>query len=178
MTAPALAAELSPIGEWLVKDGYAHIRIDNCGGKMWGIVAWEKTPGGIDNKNPDPAKKTRPSSACRSCSTWSRTEGAGQVDRRNLQLEERQDVRANISLADGTRSTSRAACVWPFCQTQNWTRVQTPPPNAPPLPPIKGATPPPAPQRPPRRAPRRRRARRACRVADEAAALESANAKK
>ena len=59
-TGPALAAELSPIGDWLVKDGYANIRIDNCGGKMWGIVAWEKTPGGIDTENPDPAKKTRP----------------------------------------------------------------------------------------------------------------------
>jgi uncharacterized protein (DUF2147 family) len=49
-----------PIGDWLVKDGYAHIRIDNCAGKMWGIVAWEKTPGAIDNENPDPTKKGRP----------------------------------------------------------------------------------------------------------------------
>src|SRR5215212_1919725 len=54
----ALAAD--PVGDWLVKDGYANIRIDNCAGKMWGIVAWEKTPGGLDVENPDPAKKTRP----------------------------------------------------------------------------------------------------------------------
>ena len=40
-----------------------HIRIDNCGGKLWGIVVWEKEPG-IDNENPDPAKKGRPLSAC------------------------------------------------------------------------------------------------------------------
>jgi len=53
-----MAAE--PIGDWLVKDGYAHIRIDNCAGKMWGIVAWEKTPGAIDDENPDPTKKGRP----------------------------------------------------------------------------------------------------------------------
>src|SRR6266850_8223003 len=56
-TASALAAE--PIGDWLVKDGYAHIRIDNCAGKLWGIVAWEKEPG-FDNENPDPTKKGRP----------------------------------------------------------------------------------------------------------------------
>jgi len=31
----ALAAEGSVVGDWLVKDGYANIRIDNCGGKMW-----------------------------------------------------------------------------------------------------------------------------------------------
>src|SRR4051794_39991720 len=57
---PALAAEASVVGDWLVKDGYANIRIDNCNGKMWGIVVWEKAPGGVDEENPDPAKKTRP----------------------------------------------------------------------------------------------------------------------
>ena len=31
----ALAADASVIGDWLVKDGYANIRIDNCGGKMY-----------------------------------------------------------------------------------------------------------------------------------------------
>ena len=49
-----------PVGDWLVKDGYAHIRIDNCAGKMWGIVAWEKSPGAVDDQNPDPTKKNRP----------------------------------------------------------------------------------------------------------------------
>lgn len=55
----AASAELSPVGDWLVKDGYAHIRIDNCSGKMWGVVAWEKESG-VDNNNPDPAKRNRP----------------------------------------------------------------------------------------------------------------------
>ena len=55
----AVAPDLSPLGDWLVKDGYANIRIDNCGGKLWGIVAWEKEPG-KDTENPDPAKKNRP----------------------------------------------------------------------------------------------------------------------
>ena len=53
------ATELSPIGDWLVKEGYANIRIDECGGKMWGIVVWEKVPG-FDKENPDPTKKDRP----------------------------------------------------------------------------------------------------------------------
>ncbi len=54
----ALAAD--PTGDWLVKDGYAIIRIDICNNKMWGIVVWEKTPGGLDEENPDASKKTRP----------------------------------------------------------------------------------------------------------------------
>src|SRR2546429_6318577 len=58
-TGGALAADASVVGDWLVKDGYGHIRIDNCGGKMWGVVVWEKTPG-FDTENPDPTKKGRP----------------------------------------------------------------------------------------------------------------------
>jgi len=39
----ALAAE--PTGDWRVEDGSAIIRIDNCRGALWGVVAWEKVPG-------------------------------------------------------------------------------------------------------------------------------------
>jgi uncharacterized protein (DUF2147 family) len=56
--APALAADVT--GDWLVKDGTAIIRIADCEGAMWGVVAWEKIPGGQDTKNPDAAKKSRP----------------------------------------------------------------------------------------------------------------------
>src|SRR3954469_10501630 len=56
---PVCATDTSVAGDWLVKDGYANIRIDNCGGKMWGIVVWEKAPG-LDTENPDPAKRSRP----------------------------------------------------------------------------------------------------------------------
>ena len=56
---PAWAAE-GPTGEWLVTDGYAQIRVEDCGGRMWGVVSFEQKPGGIDQYNPDPAKRTRP----------------------------------------------------------------------------------------------------------------------
>jgi uncharacterized protein (DUF2147 family) len=55
---PAWAAE-SPTGEWLVADGVAQIKIEDCGGRMWGVVSLEPQPG-IDKNNPDPAKRTRP----------------------------------------------------------------------------------------------------------------------
>lgn len=55
---PAFAAD--PTGEWLVEEGVAKIRIENCGDRIWGVVSWEKEPGGIDSNNPDPAKRTRP----------------------------------------------------------------------------------------------------------------------
>src|ERR1700761_9401398 len=54
----ALAAD--PTGDWRVADGVANIRVAECNGSMWGVVAWEKTPGGRDRNNPDVAKQSRP----------------------------------------------------------------------------------------------------------------------
>jgi uncharacterized protein (DUF2147 family) len=56
--APALAAD--PTGDWRVADGVANIRVAECNGSMWGVVAWEKEPGGRDSNNPDVSKQNRP----------------------------------------------------------------------------------------------------------------------
>jgi uncharacterized protein (DUF2147 family) len=58
ITSAALAAD--PIGEWLVAERTARISIADCGGVLWGIVSWEADAGGVDDKNPDPAKRSRP----------------------------------------------------------------------------------------------------------------------
>lgn len=55
---PLWAAD--PTGDWLVEDGAARIRIAICNGSLWGVIGWEKTPGGTDSENPDPAKRSRP----------------------------------------------------------------------------------------------------------------------
>ena len=72
--APAKAAAVDATGEWLVKDGSARIAIRPCSddkerparerealkGAMCGVLSWTKfTPVGLDDKNPDPAKRTR-----------------------------------------------------------------------------------------------------------------------
>ncbi len=54
----AQAAE--PLGEWRDEDGKATIRIIDCNSRLWGIIASESIPGGIDKNNPDKAKRTRP----------------------------------------------------------------------------------------------------------------------
>lgn len=58
--APALAAPEDPTGEWMVEKGHATIRIVDCSGQYWGVVAWEKVPGDTDKKNPDPKLRSRP----------------------------------------------------------------------------------------------------------------------
>ncbi len=49
-----------PTGEWLVAKQVARIKIADCDGRLWGVVAWEAQPGGIDKKNPDPNLRSRP----------------------------------------------------------------------------------------------------------------------
>src|SRR4051812_9457691 len=54
------ASAADPTGEWRVAKGYAHIRIANCNGALWGVISWEQQPGGRDSQNPDPALRNRP----------------------------------------------------------------------------------------------------------------------
>src|SRR5437764_15202854 len=54
----AFAAD--PTGDWKVADEVANIRVAECNGSMWGVVSWEKTPGGRDKNNPDVSLQSRP----------------------------------------------------------------------------------------------------------------------
>lgn len=137
-----LAAD--PLGDWLVKDGYAHIRIDNCGGKLWGIVVWEKEPG-LDNENPDPAKRNRPTLGIPVLMGLAQTrpnKWEGEIYNSN----NGKMYSANISVVD-ENTLELEGCLFPnfLCQAQKWTRVKTPPPNALPLPPLPPQAAPPAP---------------------------------
>jgi uncharacterized protein (DUF2147 family) len=49
----------SPVGEWLVEDGTARIRIVQCGNALWGVISWTKDAPGKDENNPDPALRNR-----------------------------------------------------------------------------------------------------------------------
>ena len=174
ISATALAADATVIGDWLVKDGYANIRIDNCGGKMWGIVVWEKTPG-LDIENPDPAKKGRPTLGMPVLMGLSPAKEPGKWSGEIYNSQNGKMYNANISLAD-ENTLDLEGCLFAnfMCLTQKWTRVKTPPPNAAPLPPLKSSAPPPAKQAAAKKGARARRAKSACGSPDEAAAQEKA----
>jgi uncharacterized protein (DUF2147 family) len=137
-TAGALGADASVIGDWLVKEGYGHVRIDNCGGKMWGIVSWEKTPG-FDHESTDPTKKGRPLLGTPVLLDMAPAKEPGKWTGEVYNSQNGKKYTANISLADENTLNLEGCLVWPLCQTQQWTRVKTPPPNAAPLPPLKSA---------------------------------------
>jgi uncharacterized protein (DUF2147 family) len=54
------SAAAEPTGDWMVGNGAAVVRIEPCGEAMCGAIAWTKRQNGVDAKNPDPAKRTRP----------------------------------------------------------------------------------------------------------------------
>src|SRR5690349_9033482 len=60
LAACGAARAADPTGDWQVADGVADIRVAKCGSSMWGVVAWEKQPGGRDTNNPDASKRNRP----------------------------------------------------------------------------------------------------------------------
>src|ERR1044072_9745992 len=130
----ALAADASVIGDWLVKEGYGHVRIDNCGGKMWGIVSWEKTPG-IDNENQDPAKKGRPLLGTPVLYAMAPAKEPGRWTGEVYNSQNGKMYQATISLANENTLDLEGCLVWPLCQTQQWTRVTTPPAGGVSLPP-------------------------------------------
>jgi len=57
-SAMAASGQAGPAGTWRVEKGDALIRIVDCGGQYWGVVAWERTPG-TDHNNPNPALRSR-----------------------------------------------------------------------------------------------------------------------
>jgi uncharacterized protein (DUF2147 family) len=119
MTA-ALAAE--PTGDWRVQDGAAIVRIDDCGGALWGIVAWEQVPG-RDSNNPNPALRNRPTLGIPVLLNM-RPTAQGRWDGRVYNGENGQTYTANIRLlGDNTLRIEGCVLGGLFCGGQQWTRV-------------------------------------------------------
>ena len=143
---PALAAD--PTGDWKVADGVASIRVAQCSGNMWGAVSWEKTPGGTDKNNPDPAKQTRPTLGMPILIEMKRKPGVDAWEGQVYNAKDGQFYSSTIKPV-GTDQLEIQGCVLGFlCGGETWTRVSPPIPLSvagnPPKPgaPKSAATPP------------------------------------
>jgi len=132
---PALAAD--PIGEWLVKDGGAQIRIEPCADALWGVISWTREPA-VDSNNPDPAKRTRSIvgvSILRGMKATAANKWEGEV----YNAQNGKMYSANITLvSDDVLKIQGCVFGGIFCGGENWTRVQ----------PVKAVVPPPPPAGP------------------------------
>jgi uncharacterized protein (DUF2147 family) len=113
----------TPTGEWLVADRVARIKIVDCGGRLWGVVAWEARPGGTDQRNPDPQLRSRPTLGMPILLDMTPTKPnrwEGQV----YNSQNGKTYSASISLSD-PNTLRIQGCVFGFlCGGENWTRVE------------------------------------------------------
>jgi uncharacterized protein (DUF2147 family) len=125
----ALAAD--PTGDWKVADGVANIRVAQCNGNMWGVVAWEKTPGGKDKNNPDVAKQSRPTLGMPILIDMKKKPGVDAWEGEVYNAKDGQNYSSTIKPV-GTDQLEIQGCVLGFlCGGETWTRVGPPIPSSP-----------------------------------------------
>src|SRR6478672_10509652 len=126
---PALAAD--PTGDWRVADGVANIRVAECNGSMWGVVAWEKTPGGRDKNNPDVSKQSRPTLGMPILIDMKKKAGADQWQGQVYNAKDGQFYSSTIRPI-GSDQLEIQGCVLGFlCGGETWSRVAGPIPPRP-----------------------------------------------
>jgi uncharacterized protein (DUF2147 family) len=127
--APALAAD--PTGDWRVADGVANIRVAECNGSMWGVVAWEKTPGGRDSNNPDVSKQNRPTLGMPILIDMKKKPAVDQWEGQVYNAKDGQSYSSTIRPV-GPDQLEIQGCVLGFlCGGETWTRVEGPAPSSP-----------------------------------------------
>jgi uncharacterized protein (DUF2147 family) len=137
--APALAAD--PTGDWKVADGVANIRVAECNGSMWGVVAWEKVPGGHDKNNPDASKQSRPTLGMPILIDMKKKPAADQWEGQVYNAKDGQLYSSTIKPV-GSDQLEIQGCVLGFlCGGETWTRVAGPIPSSPANSMAKGAAP-------------------------------------
>jgi uncharacterized protein (DUF2147 family) len=119
---PAVAAD--PVGDWLVNDKVATIRIENCSGRLWGVVSWEKEPGGVDSNNPDPAKRRRPTLGMPVLLGMQPT-GANQWEGKVYNSRDGKTYPVTLAMTSPNVLRIEGCLLGFLCGGENWTRVQS-----------------------------------------------------
>jgi uncharacterized protein (DUF2147 family) len=125
----AFAAD--PTGDWMVADQVANIRVAECNGSMWGVVAWEKTPGGRDVNNPDVALQSRPTLGMPILIDMKKKTGADQWEGQVYNAKDGKFYSSTIKPV-GSDKLEIQGCILGFlCGGETWTRVGPPIPSSP-----------------------------------------------
>ena len=142
VTASAAAQMADPVGEWLVEDGSARIKVVSCPGApsqpptLWGVI-WAETQPGTDNRNPDPSMRNRPMLGVPILINMKQTE-ANKWEGKIYDANGGSLYDSHISVTRNDMLAVRGCMGVIFCGGQDWKRVTGT--NTPPLPPAQ-ATP-------------------------------------
>ena len=125
----AFAAD--PTGDWRVADNVANVRVAQCNGSMWGVVAWEKEPGGRDTHNPDVSKQNRPTLGMPILIDMKKKPGLDEWEGQVYNAKDGQFYSSTIKPL-GSDQMEIQGCVLGFlCGGETWTRVAGPIPSSP-----------------------------------------------
>jgi len=131
LLASGSARAADPTGDWRVADGVANIRVAQCGGSMWGVVAWEKQPGGRDGNNPDVSKRSRPTLGMPILLDMKKKPGADSWEGQVYNAKDGQTYSTSITPTDADHLEIRGCVLGFLCGGETWTRVAPPIPPSP-----------------------------------------------
>lgn len=122
--APALAAD--PTGDWRVADGVANIRVAQCNGNMWGVVSWEKTPGGRDKNNPDATRQSRPTLGMPILLAMKKKPGTETWEGEVYNAKDGKTYSSTIKAVSADQLEIQGCVLGFLCGGETWTRVGPP----------------------------------------------------
>jgi len=131
LAACSSASAADPTGDWRVADGVANIRVAQCGGNMWGVVAWEQQPGGRDSNNPDVSKRSRPTLGMPILLDMKKKQGADSWEGQVYNAKDGQTYSTSITPTDADHLEIRGCVLGFLCGGETWTRVAPPIPPSP-----------------------------------------------
>lgn len=124
LAAAGAAYAADPLGEWKVEEDKATIRIVDCNSRLWGVIASEQIPGNLDSKNPDKAKRTRPTLGIPVLLNMKKAED--EKDKWEGQIYDATSGKtydANIQLKSANSLRVEGCVAMILCGGQTWTRV-------------------------------------------------------
>ncbi len=126
LLASGSARAADPTGDWRVADGVANIRVAQCGGSMWGVVAWEKQPGGRDSNNPDASKRNRPTLGMPILLDMKKKPGTESWEGQVYNAKDGRTYSSSITPLDADHLEIRGCVLGFLCGGETWTRVGPP----------------------------------------------------
>jgi len=98
---------------------------------MWGVVAWEKTPGGRDSNNPDVSKQSRPTLGMPILLSMKKKAGEDAWEGQVYNAKDGKTYDSTITPTDADHLEIRGCVLGFLCGGETWTRVAPPIPSSP-----------------------------------------------